>query len=360
MLALLLVLAGAVRMSGPLAAASATLLLPQGAAGAAESFLLSALQSDEEPPEEARSTASQEPTFTADNPPQTPATEESDAQAVADAESAVPAARRKPIEELQFASSLSADNYFTYGAGCIRNATEYANDEMLAAARGSLGFTVEMDSNKPQVLIMHTHTTESYDRFDAGFYDTDYPTRSTDPAVNILAVGKTLCDTLNANGVCAVQATEYHDYPAYDNSYSRSRETVRAWLEKYPTIKVVLDIHRDGMEREDGTRVKPTVVIDGKKAAQIMIISGADDGTMNMPSFRENLKLAVRLQDVYETRFPGLTRPVYLAYRFYNQDLTTGSLLIEIGSEANTLDEAKYTAELLGRGLAAYFRSTAG
>lgn len=353
-LLLIFVAAAAARSAGALAAASSALLLPQAALPAAASCLQRALgqapaqQSEAAPGGEADDAA---PQFTAADPP----AGDAPAPDVSDAESAIPQERRMPIEELQFASSSTAENYFTYGAGCVRNATDYTNDDMRSAAGGAVGFRVEMNSASPQVLIMHTHTTESYDRFDAGFYDTEYPTRSTDPEKNILAVGKVLCDTLNANGVCAVQATEYHDYPAYDNSYSRSRETVRAYLEKYPGIKVVLDIHRDGMQREDGTRVKPTVVVDGRKAAQIMIISGADDGTMNMPEFRENLRFAVRLQDTFETLCPGLTRPLYLAYRFYNQDLTTGSLLIEIGSEANTLAEAQYTAELLGRGLAKYF-----
>ncbi len=342
-----------------LAAASAAFLLPEAGLAAAEEYMRSAL--DEQSPDTSdppaadadANTSDEQPLFTAQQPPAP--TPEEPVQAPADALAAVPEERRKPIEETRFASSSTADNYFSYGAGYVRNATEYAVDDMRAAAAGAPGFAIEMNSDKPQVLIMHTHTTESFERFDAGFYDTAYPTRSTDPEKNIIAVGKALCDALNANGVCAVQATEYHDYPSYNNSYSRSRETVKAYLARYPSIKIVLDIHRDGMEREDGTRVKPTVVADGRKAAQIMLISGADDGTMDMPDFRENLKLAVRLQDAVETLYPGLTRPVYLAYRYYNQDLTPGSLLIEVGSEASTLEEAKHTAALLGRAFANYF-----
>ncbi|NLC78962.1 MAG: stage II sporulation protein P [Ruminococcaceae bacterium] len=274
------------------------------------------------------------------------------------AEEAVPPENRYPIEEFKFASSSTADNYFLYGAGCVRNATYFSNDEMLSAARGSLGFELEFGSQEPQILIMHTHTTESFERFDAGFYDVSYPTRSTKPEENIIAVGKVLCESLNAAGICAVQADEYHDYPQYDNSYSRSAETVKEYLEMYPSIKMVLDIHRDGMEREDKTRVKPTIEINGRKAAQIMIICGADDGSMGLPNFRENLKLAARLQNASETLYPGFARPLYLAYRHYNQNLTTGSLLVEVGSEASTMEEAKYSAEILAEIIAAYFKNT--
>ncbi len=268
---------------------------------------------------------------------------------------AIPEGNRKPIEQVQFLSHPSGDNFFNYENGTVRNATTYSNSEMLNYAMGDLLFGIELNSTEPQVLVMHTHSTESYDRFDAGFYDVNYPTRSTDIEDNINVVGKQIVDTLNSLGICAIQATDYHDYPSYNNSYSRSAVTVQRELARHPSIKIVLDIHRDGIQAENGTRTKPTAMIDGKKAAQIMIVSGADDGTMNLPNFRENLKLAVRLQNSAESLFPGLTRPVLLAYRHYNQDLTTGSLLIEVGSESNTLEEARYAGELVGRALANLF-----
>ncbi len=335
------------------AVASSSLVLPSAGVFAAKEFFEDALNKDK--PSEEPISEEQNEKYTADNPPKEE-TPEKDKDELLSAEQAIAPENRQPIEEFQFASSSTASNYFCYGAGCIRNATYYANDEMLSAASGEVDFKVKLGSDEPQVLIMHTHTTESYERFDAGFYDVNFPTRSTEPEKNVIAVGKILCETLNKNGICAVAASEYHDYPEYDNSYSRSAETVKEYLEKYPSIKIVLDIHRDGMEREDKTRIKPTVVIDGKKAAQIMIICGADDGTMNMPNFRENLKFAVRLQDESERLFPGLARPLYFAYRHYNQNLTTGSLLIEVGSEASTLDEAKYTAELVGKIVAEYVK----
>ncbi len=264
---------------------------------------------------------------------------------------------RMPIETAQYASVMDGDNFFMYGSGCIRNATNYSTSEMQEAANGQLPFDLQLNSKEPQVLVMHTHSTESYDRFDAGFYDVNYPTRSTDINENINEVGRVLTERLNALGINAIQATEYHDYPSYDNSYSRSRVTVQNYLDMYPSIKIVLDVHRDGIQREDGTRVKPTAVVEGKKAAQIMIVCGAESSDIDLPNFRENLKFAARLQDSAETLYPGFTRPLYLAYRYYNQDLTTGSVLVEVGSESNTLAEAKYTGELIANALANLFHA---
>ncbi len=350
------ILAAAFIYARPLAVLSASLVTPTAARSALRSYLKASKQETPQnitPPNTVTETPLE---------PLPQATEESSAETKTpsreEAERQVPPENRMPIEEFKFASSSTADNYFLYGSGCIRNATYYDNSEMLSAARGELGFKIEINSKEPQVLIMHTHTTESFERFDAGFYDVSYPTRSTEPDKNIISVGKVLCAELNALGICAVQADEYHDYPQYDNSYSRSAETVKEYLEKYPSIKIVLDIHRDGMEREDKTRVKPTIEINGKKTAQIMIICGADDGTMGLPNFRENLKLAARLQNAAQTLYPGFARPLYLAYRHYNQNLTTGSLLIEVGSEASTLEEAKNAAVLVAEILATYFTTT--
>ena len=126
-------------------------------------------------------------------------------------------------------------------------------------------------------------------------------------------------------------------------------------MKKYPSIKICLDIHRDGIQREDGTRIAPVTQIDGKQAAQIMIISGCDDGTMGMPNYLQNFSFACKLQSQIESDNNGLTRPVLFDYRHYNQDLTTGSLLIEVGSHGNSLDQVQYSGELIGKSLVRLF-----
>ena len=128
---------------------------------------------------------------------------------------------------------------------------------------------------------------------------------------------------------------------------------MQAYLERYPSIKVVLDVHRDAIEDSDGTRVKPVCEIDGESTAQVMVIAGCGNGSsIALPNWRLNLRFAAEWEATMESAYPGLTRPVLCGYRFYNQDLTTGSLLIEIGGHANTLDEALRAGEYAAKALA--------
>ena len=131
------------------------------------------------------------------------------------------------------------------------------------------------------------------------------------------------------------------------------RAGVQEYLARYPSIKVVLDVHRDAIEDEDGTRVKPVWVQDGESTAQVMLIAGCGNGgSIPLPNWRLNLRLAAAWEAAMEEAHPGLTRPVLCGYRFYNQDLTTGSLLIEVGGHANTLDEAIRAGRYAAEGLA--------
>ena len=237
-----------------------------------------------------------------------------------------------------------------YGAGYIRNETKYSNTEVEELLETAMELSFAGDE-RPQVLIMHTHATESFEKYDTDTYDTRNTWRSTDNHNNMVAVGNVMTEVLESYGIGVLHDTTQHDYPSYNGSYELSAATVRRYLEEYPDIKIVLDLHRDAMARGDAI-VKPVAEVNGKKAAQIMIISGCDDGTMDMPEWRENLRFAAELQSYMESANPELTRPVYFCYRKYNQDLTTGSLLLELGSNANTLEEASYSAELAGHALA--------
>lgn len=195
----------------------------------------------------------------------------------------------------------------------------------------------------PQVLIYHTHTTEAF----------SCDTRTTDKSRSVCAVGDEIAKQLKEAGIGVIHDTTYHDYPAYNGSYDRSKATVTSYLKKYSGIQVALDIHRDSMHRSDGTKLKPTAVINGQKAAQIMIISGCDDtGTLGFPNWEYNLRLALRLQKAIGDQYPDLARPLSFCPRRYNEDLTKGSLLIEVGTEVNTLDEATYSGQLVGKALA--------
>lgn len=253
--------------------------------------------------------------------------------------------------ETHFAQGSGA-GYVPSGAATVRNCTALSNADIAAEMMQALPFSVEVGSDAPQVLIMHTHTTETYELAEHSWCDPAFSARSTDLSVNMAAVGEEMAAQLNAAGICTLHDTTLHDYPSYNGSYARSNATVRSYLERYPTIKVVIDVHRDAIQYDDGTRIKPVAMIDGMKSAQVMIICGADVNG-NLPNFRQNLRFASRWQDKMESMFPGLTRPVLFDYRYYNQDLTTGSLLIEVGGHANTLEEAKYAGRMAGQALAA-------
>lgn len=216
---------------------------------------------------------------------------------------------------------------------------------------GNLNIEIE-NNGEPQVLIMHTHTTESYMLSDSKYYTEEYTSRSTDNEKNMVAVGKRVAEILNNAGITTLHATSQHDYPQYNGSYTRSAATVNEYLKKYPTIKVVLDIHRDAVS-SGSDKVKLVTEIEGKKAAQVMLVMGSQTGSVtSYPNWKENLKLALRLQQTIENKYPTLARPLSLVASRYNQNLTTGSLLLEFGTDANTLEEACYSAELVGNALA--------
>jgi len=267
--------------------------------------------------------------------------------------------RRIPAIPPQYAAPIIAENFagrdgrglIRHGDGFIRNETihSYAHLREVLEEPMSLSFYPD---GRPQVLIMHTHTTEAFERFDADYYDIRNTWRSTDNNINMAAVGAVMVCVLESYGIGVLHNTTQHDFPAYAGAYGRAARTIQSYLDEYPSIQVVLDLHRDAMPRANAM-IKPVAMINGTKTAQIMIIAGSDDTTMNMPHWRENLRFAAELQNYLEWQGKDLTRPIFLTHRRYNMDLSTGSLLLEIGSNANTLEEAFYAAELAGHALAA-------
>ncbi len=244
----------------------------------------------------------------------------------------------------------SGNSFFNLdNGGQVNNQTSIPNETLVSESRCSADFTVE-DTDEPLVLIYHTHTTESFEPYVREYYDANFNYRTTDETKNMIMVGDAIQAELEAQGIGVVHARTIHDYPSYNGSYDRSRETILPILAEYPSIKVVLDIHRDAVSGE-GVAYQPFVEIDGKEASQIMIISGCDDGTLGMPDFMKNFHFACRLQERLENDYPGFTRPILFDYRKYNQDLTTGSLLIEVGSHGNTLEQSQYAGQLIGSSL---------
>ncbi len=249
---------------------------------------------------------------------------------------------------------LSAGSTFIQGVA-YKNSSKQ-NVDIAAALKHKPAISFSRNSTAPQVLITHTHTTECYLGYDKGFYNPDDPTRTKDSSKNMVAVGEQVAKQLRAAGIGVIHDTEIHD-SVYNQAYGHSKKAVEKLLKQYPTIRVVLDIHRDAIYPSDTERIKPTAVIDGKKAAQVMIIVGMMN-TKSVPNTHtmENLSFGVRLQQRLHTDYNGLIRPMVLANARYNQQLCNGMLLLEIGSDVNTLQEAQYSAELVGKGLVAVLR----
>ncbi len=243
------------------------------------------------------------------------------------------------------------------GNVAVRNCTDQRPD--FAALLDEGAPLEKADLSQPLVLIFHTHTTEGYlPAFTGDFYK-DYVTRSADPAMSVVRVGDAICEALEAQGIGVIHDTKIYD-EAYDGAYARSRADVQAYLEQYPSIQITLDIHRDAIWDSDTAAIKPTAEIDGRKAAQVMIITGVEEGPVTVfPHWRENLRFALALQNSAQALHEGLMKPVYFCRRRYNMDLTPCSLLLEFGSDTNTLEEAVYAGALLGEALAGLIHANA-
>lgn len=248
------------------------------------------------------------------------------------------------VEEVFFKTSGATD---IIGEISIKNATATKKPDFDSLIKEGTDLTIS-DKSKPIVLIFHTHTTESYLMTDNGVFYSDYKTRSEDPSKNMVRVGDEICRVLESNGIGYIHDTEIYD-KTYDGAYSRSREAVKHYLELYPSIQIVIDVHRDAIYYSDTSRCKPTAEINGKKAAQLMIISGAQEGYItDFPYWEDNLRFSLSFHSTAQKLYPGLMKPLYFCQRKYNMDLTKYSFLLEVGTDANTLEEAVYSGYLTG------------
>lgn len=206
------------------------------------------------------------------------------------------------------------------------------------------------DKSKPTILIYHSHTTEAYSLLDVGYYMKS-DARSNSSARNMVRVGDDLAKYLEKQGFVVIHDRTIHDKD-YNSSYDDSADTIDEYLEKYPSIEVTIDVHRDDITYDNKTKVKPTATIDGKKAARMMIISGCEyNRVKNFPSWEENLKFDLQVQRKVNELYPGLMRPILFSERKYNMYKTHYSFLLEVGTDANTLDEACYSARMFGNAL---------
>lgn len=248
-----------------------------------------------------------------------------------------PQAEEKPITETKVNGEMKISNL----SGLEADAT--------SLTREPLRFNIEKNET-PQILIVHTHTTESYTNSDTNTYIVSDSDRSLDENKNITMVGNAMEEVFKNAGICAIHDKTVHDYPSFNGAYTRSLATMRSNIEAYPSIKIVLDVHRDGIVKDDGTKVKVVADIKGEKVAQCMFVIGSN-AKLTHDNWQENLKLACKIQQLANEMYPGLMRPIILRGERFNQQISTGSIIIEVGSNGNTLEEAilggKYIAEVI-------------
>ena len=238
-----------------------------------------------------------------------------------------------------------------FGNVLVKNTTATKSINIEKELSEKLGLKIA-DKTKPCILIFHTHATEGFEMLDRDWYASDISSRTADESRNIIRVGTEITQMLSAHGYNVIHDKTIHD-KSYSGAYDRSRATVQKYLDKYPTISITLDIHRDAIQENNGTKIKAVSKVNGKKAAQIMIIAGAqEENITDFPFWQYNLRFALNIQKKCEELYPGIMRPIMFCRRKYNMDMTKYSLLIEMGSEANTLEEAAYSGKLLGNALA--------
>ena len=236
-------------------------------------------------------------------------------------------------------------------------------DAQLVQVRNTSGCSVDLEElllaelnletgeTGPAVLILHTHGSESYTQTSQLSYTPSGEYRTLDAGHNMLRVGEALKAALEARGISVIHDRTLHDYPNYNDAYINSRETVASYLQEYPSICLVIDLHRDAADTGTG-QLKTAVSVNNQTLCQLMLVVGTG-GTDRVNSlWQKNMALAVQLQARMEQLYPGICRPISLRKERFNQDLSNGALLIEVGAAGDTLEQAVEAAEALAEGLA--------
>ena len=225
-----------------------------------------------------------------------------------------------------------------YNGVLINNSTNYTlTQEML---------TPDINVNKNKVAIYHTHTCESYTPTEQYQYTASGNFRTIDLNYSVSRVGDELEKALNSYGCTVIHDRTYHDYPAYNGSYSRSLITAQNMLSANPDAEIVIDLHRDAIADETyGPRVK----IGDEYVSQLMFVIGTDGANSAHTNWLQNLKFAIKVQQKANELYPGLFKPIILRNSEYNQHVAKAACIIEVGSTGNTLEESMGAMKYLAR-----------
>lgn len=205
---------------------------------------------------------------------------------------------------------------------------------------------------EPCVLILHSHATESYTQTAEYSYTPSAAYRTLDTGCNMIRVGEALKTALEKRGLQVIHDRTLHDYPSYTDAYVNSRQAAADYLRQYPSLCLVIDLHRDASSGTNG-QLNTQAQAGGKASAQLMLVVGTDANGRPHSNWEKNMTLAVKLHAQLEKQFPGICRPISLRGERFNQDLAPGALLIEVGAAGDTMEEALVAAEALAQGIAA-------
>lgn len=211
--------------------------------------------------------------------------------------------------------------------------------------------TLDFSGPGPAILIVHTHASEAYTPEDGLSYIPSDTLRTEDAERSVIRLGSEIADILNEAGIETIHDTTLNDYPNYDGSYERMRKIIEGYLAQYPSIQMVIDVHRDAFEDADGNPAALTINIEGEQCAKLMLVVGTDEGGLYHPDWQENLANALKLQALLNRRAPGLCRNLDLRTERFNQHETPGSILCEFGASGNTLTQALSSARIFAQAL---------
>ena len=230
----------------------------------------------------------------------------------------------------------------------VINQTSYKID---APALADTDISYKDKTDKSEVLIMHTHACESYsDKYGVGIGPAG-TYRTTDTSKNMVKIGSIMSEKLKEKNIKVIHDEKLCDYPSYNSSYKTALGLIDWYTTNKKDIGYVFDIHRDALGDSESV-TKLTCTVNGETCAQAMIVCGTDGLGLYHPYWKDNLILALKIQKTLEKKYPGMMRPVNLRKERFNMHMTKGSLIFEIGTNANTLEEAERKIEYLSEGVA--------
>ena len=260
--------------------------------------------------------------------------------------SPAPAAEEKPADTggdmARTLAVTTEDGYVRVGDVFIKNTSRQTVEDI--AFDGT--FAAKLGADAPQVLILHTHGSEAYTMPEGQEYVSTGTFRTADGSVSVIRVGDEIAAALSQHGISVLHDRALYDDPEYNGAYYRAEDAIEAYLEKYPSISFILDVHRDALEDKAGHQYK-VITREDPSCAQVSLVMGS-----SWEGWQENLKLAVAVQQHLTDQYPTLMRPVTVRNSDYNEYFTPGSLLVEVGAAGNTLDEALAAARLFAHGFA--------